>query len=96
MQNLEALVRNVLNSISFDIFFQELELGLIGLDRVGQIISVDFLGLLSQERSDSFDTGRALHILGIDQFVEILFHFLSGAILQIHFIKHFDSCASVQ
>jgi hypothetical protein len=86
MQNLEALMRDVLSSVSFDIFFQEQEFGLISLDWVNQVIGIDLLGFLSQERSNCFNARRRLHVLRINQFVEIFLHFLRGGVLDLHFV----------
>lgn len=49
MKDLEALVVHVLGSESFDIFLDELETGLIGLDWVGQVILKNCLLVVSQE-----------------------------------------------
>lgn len=90
MQDLEALVRNVLLSVSLDVLFQEREGCLIGLNWVGQVVSVDLLGLLSQEGPDGFDARGTLHVLRIDELVQILLQFLSGGIFDIHHLKHFN------
>jgi hypothetical protein len=63
---------------------------LIGLDWVDKIISIDFFCFFSQERSNSFNTRRRLHVLRIYQFVQVFFHFLSRAILDFHFVKHLE------
>tara|TARA_B110000285_G_C15106623_1_gene608414 strand:- start:608 stop:1201 length:594 start_codon:yes stop_codon:yes gene_type:complete len=49
VQDLETLVRNVLISISLNVFLQELESSLVSLYWVSEIVSIDFLGLFSQE-----------------------------------------------
>jgi len=52
MECLEALMLQLLLSISFDIALEELERGLVGLDWVAQVISVDLLLSISQERAN--------------------------------------------
>ena len=54
VQDLEALVTNLLLSVSLDIVFQELIGGLVSLDWVAEIVLIDGL-VFSQERSNGLD-----------------------------------------
>jgi len=65
VQDLEALVANLLLSVSLNVILEELVGGLVSLDRVAQIILIDSL-ILSQERSDGFDARGTLQVLTID------------------------------
>ena len=55
MQNLEALILDLLVSVSLDIGSQEVKGSLICLDGVSQVILRDFFWL-SKVRTNSFDT----------------------------------------
>lgn len=72
MKNLEALVVHLLLSESFDIFSDEGEISLVGLDWVAQVILVDLFLVVSEERADGLDAGRALQVLGGKELVEVL------------------------
>ena len=67
---------NVLVSVPLDVISEELEGCLVSFDRVGQIISINLLGLFPQERSNSLDAAGTLHVLRIDQFFEMLLQIL--------------------
>ena len=75
MENLEALVVHVLLSESLDILLDEKEVGLVSLDRVAEVILVDVLFVIPQERSDSLDAGSGLQILRGQKLVKV---FLKG------------------
>jgi hypothetical protein len=49
MKNLEALMIHVLSSKSLDIFLDELEIGLVGLDWVREIIFIDVFLVVTKE-----------------------------------------------
>jgi hypothetical protein len=79
---------NILISVSLDIISQKLESCLVCLDWIGQIVGVNFLGLLPEERSNSLDAGRTLHILTINELVKILFHVCSlWRVFDVDFFK---------
>jgi hypothetical protein len=63
MKNLKALMVHVLTSKSFNIFFNELEISLVGFDRITEIILVNNFFVVSQEGSNGFDARCALKIL---------------------------------
>ncbi len=51
---------HLLLSKSFNVFSDEVEISLIGLDWVAKIILIDVLFVVSQEGSDSFDARGGL------------------------------------
>ena len=57
VQHREALVLYALSAVLLDVFLQELELGLIGVDRVAEIILVDGLLGVTDEGADGLDAG---------------------------------------
>jgi hypothetical protein len=63
---------HVLLSEAFDVFLNKLEVGLVRLDRVGQIILVDLLAVVTQEAADGLDAGGALKVLRSEQFIQVL------------------------
>jgi hypothetical protein len=67
MQNLEAVAGNVLRSILLDIVFEELDCGLVSLEWVAQVVIIDLLVCVSQERANSLDARGALQVLAIDE-----------------------------
>lgn len=65
MKDLEALVLDLLLPVSFDVTSEELESGLVGLDRVAEVVLSDWLAL-PQEGADRLDAGGTLKILRIN------------------------------
>ena len=55
MKHSEALVLDALSAVLLNVFFQELEVSLIGVNRVAQIISVDFFLLVANKRANGLD-----------------------------------------
>jgi hypothetical protein len=89
MEHLEARMWNVLISVSLDIISQKLECCLVSLDWVGQIVGINILGLLSEERSNSLDARGTLHILTINELVKIFLHVLSlWSVFNVDFFKN--------
>lgn len=70
----EALVLDALLAVLLDIFLEELEVSLIGVDRVAKIISIDRLLLVANERANGLDARAGLQILGLDREIEDLSH----------------------
>ena len=70
MQDLEALVPDLLLSVSLDIVFEELVGGLVSLDGVAEIILIDGL-ILSQKRSNGLDAGGTLQVLAVDLLLNV-------------------------
>ena len=73
MQHLEAFVVHILRSESFDVFLDEFEVRLVGLDGIAQVILVDRFLVVSQERTNCLNTGSTLKILRSKQFIQMLF-----------------------
>ena len=65
VEDLEALVLDLLLPVSFNITSEELESRLIGLDRVAEIVFSNWLAL-PQEGADGLDAGGTLEILRIN------------------------------
>ena len=55
MEDLEAFVVHVLRSEPFNVLLDELKVGLIGLDWIGQVIFNDCFLLVSKEGSNGLD-----------------------------------------
>lgn len=53
----EALVLDALNTVLFDVLSDEFEVGLVGADRVGEVVLVDSLLGVADKRVDRLDTG---------------------------------------
>lgn len=70
MQDLEALVSNLLLSVSLNIILEELVSGLVSLDWVAQIILIDGL-VLSQKGANCLDTRGTLQVLTIDLLLNV-------------------------
>lgn len=63
VQHGEALVLNSLNTILLDVLSDEFEVGLIGANRIGEVVLVNsFLGV-ADKRVDRLDAGRRLQVL---------------------------------
>ena len=56
----------------FDVLLDELEVSLVRLDGVDQVVFIDCLLGVSQERADGLDAARALQVLGGKQLVKVL------------------------
>ena len=78
VEHLEAFVLDLLFSVPFDIVLQELKGGLVGLDGVAQVVIVDGLLVVSQERSNGLDAGGALKVLAVDLLFNELFQVLAA------------------
>jgi hypothetical protein len=78
MENLEALVLDLLISVSLDVSFQGLEGGLVGLDWVAQIVFSDRFLVVSQEATNCLDAGCRLEILAIYKLVQLFFNLKSS------------------
>lgn len=61
-----------LSSETLNILSDEFEVSLVGLDWVDQVVLLDVLFGVSQERSDSFDTRGTLQVLRGKQLVKVL------------------------
>ena len=70
VEHLEALVLDPLNAILLNVLLDELELGLIGGNRVLEVVLVDQLAGVAHERVDRFDTRARLQVLVLDLRVE--------------------------
>ena len=55
VQHGEALVLDALLAVLLDVLLEELEVGLVGVDRVAEIVSVDGLLLVTNERANGLD-----------------------------------------
>jgi len=75
---LEAFVFNILFSVSFNIILQEIKSGLISIDRIVQVIFIDNLVVVSQERSNCFDARCTLKILTVYHLFKILLKITSS------------------
>jgi hypothetical protein len=73
MQHLEALVVHLLVSEPLDVLPNEIEISLVRLDWIAEIILINLLLVISEERTNSFDARSALQILGRKQFVQMFF-----------------------
>ena len=71
MKNLEALVLDLLLSVSLDVLLQELKRRLVSLDRVSQVILNDGLWF-SQETANGLDAGSRLQVLSVYHLVDVL------------------------
>ena len=63
---------HLLLSEPHDVFLDEQEVGLVGLDGVPQIVLLDWLFRVSQVRRQNPDAGRRLQVLGVIDLVEKL------------------------
>jgi len=57
VQHGEALVLNFLRAVLLDVLLEELELGFVGVDGVAEVIVIDLLLVVTDERSDGLDAG---------------------------------------
>jgi len=73
VKNLEAFMIHFLVSEPLDILTDEVEIGLIGFNWITQIIFIDLLLWVSQERSNSFDARSTLQVLGGKELVQMFF-----------------------
>ena len=64
---------DILFSILLDVVFEELNGGLISSDGIVQVILIDNLVGVSQERSDGLDARGTVKILGVQELLDILF-----------------------
>lgn len=88
MQNLEALMLNFLDSVTLNVFLQEGESRLVGLDGVVQVVLGDGL-VLPQEGSNSFDATSRLQVLRVYHLVDVLIKFHNRRIfVQFHGLKN--------
>lgn len=88
MENLETLVLDLLLPVPLNILFQEGKGGLVGLDRVVQVVFQDFFRL-AEETTDSFNARGGLQILSVDHLVEVLLQSGDGrALLKTNHLKH--------
>ena len=71
MQHLEALVLDLLVSVTLNVTLEEVERGLVSLDGIAKIVLENGLGF-SQERSNGLDARRALQVLRVDHLLEVL------------------------
>jgi len=71
MENLEALVVHVLGSESLNVFLNEFEIGLIGLDWVGEIILNNVLLLVSEEWTNGLNAWGTLKVLRSQELVKM-------------------------
>ena len=51
----EALILDTLGAVLLDVFLEELEVSLVSVDWVAEIVSVDWLLLVTNERANGFD-----------------------------------------
>jgi hypothetical protein len=70
VQHGEALVLDALLAVLLDVLLEELEVSLIGVDRVAKIIGIDRLLLVANERANSLNARARLQILVLDLLVE--------------------------
>jgi hypothetical protein len=77
---LEALMVHVLISETLDVLLDEVEVGLVGLDGVIQVVLIDVLLSVSQERSNCLDARRTLKVLGGQKLVQMLLEVLASSI----------------
>jgi len=66
----EALVLDPLLAILLDVLTDEVELGLVGADGVGEVILSHNLFGVADERADSLDARRTLEVLVLDLLVD--------------------------
>jgi hypothetical protein len=72
VEHAEALVLDALGAVFDDVLLEELEVGLVGGDGVGQVVLVElFLGV-ADERANSLNAGRRLEVLILNLVVEDL------------------------
>ena len=90
VQDLETLVVHVLGSESLDVFLDELEVGLVRLDRIAQIILVNGLLVVTKERANGLDARCALQVLRCEQLIKVLFKRLPGG-RSIHLERREDA-----
>ena len=94
MQDLEALVSNLLFSISLNIVLEELVCGLVSFNWIAQIILIDGF-VLSQKGSNCLDTGGTLQVLTINLFLNVGIEVLDGdGVLDLDLLKDsHDDCS---
>lgn len=68
----EALVLYALGAVLLDVLLKELEVSLIGVDWVAQVISIDWLLLVADERANRLNARARLKILSLDREIENL------------------------
>lgn len=71
VEYLEAFVIHILISESLDVFFDELEISLVCLDRVAQVILINSFSVVSQERANGLDARGTLQILRSQKLIEM-------------------------
>jgi len=59
----EALVLDALGAVLQDVALDEVEIGLVGRDGVGEVVLVDILFGVTDERSNGLNAGRTLEVL---------------------------------
>jgi len=96
MQNLEALIFDLLFAVPLNVGSEEIEGGLISLDWVLQVVFDNIL-LLSQEGSDGFDARSRLQVLAIDELLDVLVEVLNLwiVLLNPHLLKDSNEDCSV-
>jgi len=88
MKNLEALMLDVLFSVSNDILREEFKSCLVSFDWVAKIIIINLFLVVSKELTNGFDAWCALQILGVEHFVNVFFERVcSRKILEVQFLK---------
>jgi len=73
VEDLEALVVHLLTPESEDVFLDKLEVSLVSLDGVAQVVLKNLFLVVPKVRSDGSDARGTLKILGVEQFLNILF-----------------------
>ncbi len=70
MEHAEAVVLHVLASELLDVCLKELECGLVGLQRVPQVVFLNLPGRILQELSNGLGTGLTLKVLSCNNLVK--------------------------
>ena len=70
VQHREALVLYALGTVLLNVLLKELELSLVGVDRVAKVILVDGFLLVADEGANGLDAGAGLQVLGLDHKIE--------------------------